>query len=135
MKLTPIAGAAIDAAWPQVGRWFEDIAEASVGLWTADALRERVRDGRMQLWVPFGGDGPRGVVLTYVEDDAFGTVTVMACSGEGTPDWGGPNVHVIEEWARRRGSKRMVLYARRGWVRRMKEYGYQPTHTILERRL
>lgn len=135
MKLFPFAAAAVDAAWPQIGRWFEDIAEASDGLWTADELRRRVRNAKMQLWVPFDGTGPRGVVLSYVETDAFNTVVVMATSGEGTPKWGGPNVEVIEDWARSIGSSRVVLYARRGWVKPMREYGYRPTHTILERRI
>lgn len=116
--------------WQQVEPMFQSFADRSDGRHTVDYFKQAVLDRQMQCWGAWR-NVVKAVALTQVLDDDLGTVSVLAVAGQNAGEW----VFLaenIKQWARERGSKRVVAEARPGWERLAKDYGFKKTHVILE---
>jgi hypothetical protein len=78
----------------------------------------------------------RAVILTQIMLRHGGGTNcrVLACAGDGMAQW----VHLIgelEAWAREQGCKIMEPFARPGWAKMLRPYGYKLAHVVLEKDL
>jgi hypothetical protein len=119
----PLIDAALDYNGRNLPRRFE----------TTD-IRERVADGRFQLWLAVG-DGAEAVciteILNYPRCKVF---SVVILTGQYRGRW----LHHIEtmfSWAAAQGCTRAEAWARPGWARVLKGYGLRMTHALIEKGL
>ena len=86
--------------------------------WTIDEIRDRLMDGRMQLWT-YGEFEHQAILVTRMTDHCL----LLALSGYDMPRW----IHhlaLVEGFARQMGCTEMRIHGRRGWSRVLD--GYEP---------
>ena len=84
--------------------------------WSIDEIRDRLLDGRMQLW-SYGEFEHQAVLVTRMTDHCL----LLALSGYDMARW----IHhlsLVEGMARQVGCKEMRVHGRRGWSRVLKDY-------------
>lgn len=132
-NILPVPPHEIGPIWPHIGGHFESFADRSRGEWTVGELVKEVARGNRQLWVAIDEGKIVATALTQVIDSPMHTVEITHCAGENREDWFEVALERIEEWGRQRGSRRMRIICRPGWVRGLKPLGFKETHRVLER--
>jgi hypothetical protein len=84
--------------------------------YTADEIKTALIGGHMQLWA-YGEFEFDCVLVTKCEEDCL----LLVLSGTNMVQW----IHhlkLVEGWARRCGSTRMLVHGRKGWIRVLRGY-------------
>lgn len=117
-----------------VERWVVDAANGSRYFTVQDVSRE-IADGGAQLWIVWGADKPQAICVTQISTSSKGKYcSIWIMTGDGRESWQ-DLIGELEEWARHEGCKFMRNEARPGWTRIMKPFGYEHTHSIIEKDL
>ena len=73
-----------------------------------------------------------GVAITrYEQFDTMKMLAIVCTTSEGWFEHGPSILTDLEEFARHTDCKRMVVYGRKGWVRTLKQYGYEEPYVTL----
>lgn len=110
-------------------KWIEDALAYGDDNHSFDNIAGGVLSGRYRLWVR-----PNGCAVTEIITYPRKRVcNVFLAGGEmqTIKDLQAP----CEEYARANGCSSLVLTGRKGWVRALKDYGWNEVHTSLERKL
>lgn len=123
----------VNDALPLVVESLLAVAERSRGEFDAKVMIDRFQRGEWQLWVVWDGT-VRAVLGTelHLSDTGFKQCSVRFCTGAGVDAW----VHLVgemEQWAKREGCKRLNMWARKAWARKLPTY--KMTHVLLEKDL
>lgn len=135
VRLDPITPGRVAAVWPHIAAWVESVA-ARFPPWARLAdpkARCEARDA--QLWLIRDGGTIKGCVITQITVDNERVAEVPLVAGDDMASW----LHLLDDleaWARREGCVAMVSTAgREGWVRTLKNLGWQKVAVLMERRL
>lgn len=93
------------------------------------ALVER----NMQLWCGFDTDTEELVVVMVTEIIQHPKIKVchiVANGGSRLSEWE-PFMETIKAWALSLGCQRITAFARDGWIRRLKDYGYEKVSNVI----
>lgn len=128
--------------WPVVLPTLEGVCKRHPYYHSPESLYQSFVDGRSQLWVVVDDDKEeklRAVFATqiYRTDVDCQVCSIVLCAssnGSKSTEWV-DLISEVEEWGRSQGCERMRLEARRGWVKPLRERGYAPAHTIVEKEL
>lgn len=111
----------------------ESAAQHSGERYTADDIYYRAEDGLFQVWVIMEEEIPKALCVTEVTQYPLSKeLCIVIMTGEEMPMWVFM-IETLENFARDIGCKRIKGYARPGWERVIKQYGYEKTHVILEK--
>jgi hypothetical protein len=136
-SLVGIPPEAIDQVWPLIAARIEEACLTSRGKETAFDVRREVRYGERQIWVVWDGEGKdvlAVVVTQLINHPRKRTCRILICVGEERERWQ-HHISIIENWAKENGCRGMELFARPGWSRVLKHYGYDTTHHLVEKDL
>lgn len=136
MKLRKVATADV-VITDALERLIVDAAERSGGTMPASYIVEAVCSGQQHLWTATEGDQLQAMAVTMI--CRLGQMPGLCCvitaaAGFAVDEW----LHFIEgieQWARERGCVRMVIYGRRGWVRKLAPMNYSEASTVLVKTL
>jgi hypothetical protein len=106
------------------------------GEWTVDLILENVKTGDMQLWIGHEDDELYYVCITRIENypSGYKTCLVLALAGFNIDDWL-QNINELEKWCEHHGVEAIRLQGRKGWERKLKNYGFDHAYTVLERKV
>lgn len=135
VRLRPVPRKSIDYWWPHVSVWIAHAILAGGSTWTLDEVQTRLSGRTLQMWI-LEFDKPFGVILTEIYDTAKGKTCAMPIVGGTRLSLGLLcSLQMIEAWAREQGCMRLEGMGRPGWVRILKEHGWRPVATVIEKDL
>jgi hypothetical protein len=98
-----------------------------------------LKDAEMQLWVVFdeeNGKEIKAVVTTQLINYPQKRVCrIVTLGGEGMDEWVAQILEVLEEWSEEQGCDAMETVCRKGFVKKLKNFGYEQTYTIVGKEL
>lgn len=112
--------------------WIAGAVKRSNGRQSFLSVATELAEGRAQLWVCDGEDGPDGVLLTDLQRYPTGALWLNVRMGAGTMTAMRTAIEVLKEEARQRGCDGIEGVARVGWSRIGKTHGFKETHRFLE---
>tara|TARA_R100000664_G_scaffold27757_2_gene38667 strand:- start:5190 stop:5618 length:429 start_codon:yes stop_codon:yes gene_type:complete len=100
---------------------------------TIDDIYEKLLKSEMQLWLIFDEDSNIKSVLTteIVIYPRKKTCRIVTLGGKGLDDWCEQLLDVIEKWAIENDCVAMETACRKGFIKKIKKYGYDHAYTIL----
>ena len=123
------------AIWPHIEDQFVAVVKGTNGDVSFDVLFQKITHGELQLWAITNESRIYGFALTELMINPGGVkqMAVHACTGTERVVWQDVMVETLEKFARSEGCKRIVVWARKGWQRILKDYKF--THVKLEKEL
>jgi hypothetical protein len=133
-ELVYIPAHAFPSAWPAIEPLIPSIVERSAGRVSAMTLIRDVAEGRKHVWTVWDGNEVRALVGADVGFASTGLkiCTINFAAGRDSHEW----IHLlseIEDWAVLIGCKKMEMWARKGWARKLPTY--KMSHVLLEKDL
>jgi hypothetical protein len=125
----------IDQVWPQVWAVLARAFKYSDGEFSDDVVYNGVKARDMQVWLDVSEGKIIAAGVTQIAVWPEKKVCIMLGFSADSPELM-PEYHkVIETWALAHGIKTMILYGRRGWLKRAKDFGYNFMHTAMSKEL
>ena len=112
--------------------WVVGAVKRSNGRQTFVTVLRELVEGRAQLWVCDGEDGPRGVLMTDLQRYPTGALWLNVRMGAGTMEAMEAAISKLKDAAVERGCVGVEGIARVGWSRIGKKHGFRETHRFLE---
>jgi hypothetical protein len=132
---TGIPSKHIDTAWPEVHPLIQSALEYSRGELNLQDIYDRLKSTDMQLWVVFDGDH---VVAAMTTELVFyprkKICRIVTLGGWDFSQWGN-HIELVADWARSTGCDHIETFARRGFVKTAKQYGFEEQYTLLSKPL
>ena len=121
--------------WPVIQPLIIKACAGSNGRFMPSDMAKAIAEREIQLWAMRDGNDTQGITLTrLVKFPRLTACELIACVGENMSEWV-DNISVIEAWAKENGAKQSHAVARKGWARVLDKYGYEHTHSLLEKTL
>lgn len=103
----------------QVREWLEDALRDPAPLHALSDVVRAIEVNEAQLWV-----GERSCMVTQVDDYPNGERVLMVWLCAGDLDHVMEGRVQVEEWAKAAGCTQIIIEGRPGWVRALKEHGF-----------
>ena len=93
----------------------------------------------MQCWIMFGSDENEenkvfGIGITRISEmPNYNQLEIVICTGKRRDLWEDQFVDTITKFAKSNGCKRLCIWARPGWEKVSKKWGWQKKHVQLEK--
>jgi hypothetical protein len=128
----PIAIKDLEQVLPYALPWLERTLEYNCFGYTLGELVDLIRRGNFQLWATAGDDYSGFVVTELVGDPPI--LNLFIGAGYNLEKWLSDLVFV-ENWARERGCVEIKVWGRKGWERKLKDWGYRFEAQVLNKRI
>lgn len=134
VQLVPLPALVVPDWWPVIRDMVEDACKHSDGKYTVGDVLALILQKRMQLWVAMKENEACAIGISeLVAYPQMKLCRMLAATGEDMSLW----VKLIEEiegWAQAVGAEGMELVTRPGWQKIMKQYDYETTHIVMNKR-
>ena len=118
----------IDDVWPRIEKWVSDACEYTDVIDAQDVLNA-IRERRMQCFLA----DDKGVFVTEVQMYPRKKVLrVVSLGGSDLDSWLPDVTNLLDDWAREIGAK-VECTGRKGWVRKLAQYGWREASVTCER--
>ena len=125
----------IAAWWPKIKDFATDAMKTTWGKFDGEDIFSWACLGKVQFWVGIEKEDVKMFGITQINDFPSARICeVMCVTGSDKHTWE-DKMWYVEKWAEVNKCNVMELYARNGWSRVMKKYGYEATHTILNKKI
>jgi hypothetical protein len=98
-----------------------------------------LKEKEMQLWVIFDKDNGKEIkavittqILNYPQKKVCRIVTL---GGKELDTWVAETLEILEEWSQEQDCDAMETVCRKGFIKKLKDFGYEQTYTILGKEL
>jgi len=98
-----------------------------------------LKEQEMQLWVVYDEDNDKQIkavvttqIINYPQKKVCRIVTL---GGEGMDEWVSQVLEILEEWSIEQRCDSMETVCRKGFIKKLKGFGYEQTYTILGKEL
>jgi hypothetical protein len=122
----------ISKEWPEALPWIEAACDYNNNRYKAQDHLEQILKNNSQLWLVKDPHIIGVIITSLVPFPQKLCCTITICTGERGGEWI-RNVSFIESWAKAQGCQQMLLPARLGMSKILKDY--RKTHIILEKDL
>lgn len=133
MELVGVRSELVDTVWPRVEPLMDRACKRSHGVYEPSDIYEALMGRTMQLWTAW--DGKELVAAAVTEIRIYPRMKVLAMpllAGERLKDWL-EFQPTFEEYARAHGCSHLEGYARKGWLRVLKNW--TPQWTVIRKEL
>ena len=136
VDLVYVPSSKIRQIWPMVHKMVRNGVGRDNRRMNVPAIKEMAIDGHWHMWIVWNEERKivKAVFFTEIYEEISGLKmgTIRFFSGEDRSEWK-KLLSTLEEHMRNAGVQRMEIWARRGWLRELKEY--KLTHVLLEKDL
>lgn len=131
LKLTPIVSERLHEVWPQILPGLERVREHTDGYWLPEDVYHAIRAGSSTLHLGYIDDAYVGfLVLTLIQHFDGRVIHVWCAYSNGEcDDIVMRTLPELEAHARKENAKRLTMWSERRWDRKLKPFGFEPTHT------
>jgi type II secretory pathway component PulJ len=141
MELVRIPTQELDKVWSLIEKDIRKALLYSGQLTDSDFVLETAKQNKFQIWILWDKkrrkaiDKYFGVVVTEIMERKLGKVChIFIMTGRQRLKWQ-HLISDIEEFARKENCLNMELIARPGWKKVLNQFGYKPTHIVLEKEI
>lgn len=124
----------IDAVWPDMIKYLENINELSRGLLTPDTVLDAIRERDMQALVAVDEDGEIiGVAITEIMIALSGlrVLNIVALAGDRFDEWKDEGDRVLRLWARDADTPMIHMVGRKGWTKKLASLGWTESAVMM----
>lgn len=129
----------IDDVWEDCKQYVEmGINKAQEEMDTHD-IYFFLKEKEMQLWIVFDEENNKEIkavvttqIIRYPQKKVCRIVTL---GGEGMEEWVAEVLEILEEWSIEQECEAMETVCRKGFIKKLKSFGYEQTYTILGKEL
>lgn len=123
----------VERFWPP--KVLERAFARSGGIYTEEAVLERLRKGEWQLWMGFRGSVAEMALLTAVmeRDDGKRACHLMMAGGQNAAEWLEVAANALEKWMAGNGCVEVMCSGRLGWKRELARFGFKLAFVTLRR--
>jgi hypothetical protein len=123
----------IDEVWNDCSEFIKMGNRKSQNEMSLDDIYWFLKDSEMQLWIVFDEDRDIKAVITtqilnYPQKKVCRIVTL---GGSEMENWTADTLQILEEWASEKDCDSMETVCRKGFIKKLKEFGYEQTYVIL----
>lgn len=118
---------------PLVGHLILEALDTTLGEDSFNEVVEKLSTGNLQMWVIGDEDDLNilGVLLTRVQVcERTKLLNVYLCSGEAFDSWT-THLEMLEEWGREQGCEYITATGRKGWIKKLKPFGFVEKYVTL----
>lgn len=128
----PILPGYVSQEWPEAKPFIEKAVPYAHGEVTIAHLEEALMNGLTRL-ITIREDGVMiaAVILSIHHYPAKKVCQVSYAGGDGMDKWAKQGFPVVIEVARAAGAKSILVQGRRGWLRELKQYGFEEYSTLI----
>ena len=137
-KVVHIPKENINTVYPMVKEELEDILRKAENGYYAEDILKYLNENEMQLWVIWDNENQekKGFVITeIIERPRLKFCSVFIMTGTNRRRWQYEGMKNLIDFAKQNGCKKGISYARKGWTKIFKQYGFKDTHVALEIKL
>lgn len=133
--ITGVRAEHIPKLWAQVMPLIKRVTDRFDAGYDETLVYERLLSGDHQLWIIFDDD-LKGVFVTEVQIHPFFKIlSVPIVAGDEMDTWLDDLVSTTVEFGRHHDCKYIEGYGRKGWVRRLSDYGFKDYSVTVRREL
>lgn len=127
----------LHTCWDQIQPYMEGAAEYTRGRYTAENIRECIKDYDYQLWIAYEKEnneiGILGAVVTRIETYPNKRyVSMVFCGGIGLNIWKDAMIATLRRFAQDNHCDGIEATARPGWAKIFKNDGHKPLWATFE---
>ncbi len=130
MRLYGVMHHSINNIWQEVSPLLNQAIEYSDGKFSLSDVYHLLRERDMQLWVAYNNSGLKACCVTQIIPYPQKKVMFLVFSaGIDSENW----LHFTEtlnEFAKEQGCTSSEILGRRGWKKKMKQFGFEEIHTV-----
>tara|TARA_X000000368_G_scaffold349753_1_gene289944 strand:- start:6581 stop:7027 length:447 start_codon:yes stop_codon:yes gene_type:complete len=137
-KVVHIPKENINTVYPMVKDELEDILRKAENGYYAEDILKYLNENEMQLWIIWDNENQdkKGFVITeIIERPRLKFCSVFIMTGTNRRRWQYEVMKNLIDFAKQNGCKKGISYARKGWTKIFKQYGFKDTHVALEIKL
>lgn len=128
--LVGVPGSQLETVWAEALPMIQAACAYNKHRLAPEDYYDEIASGEKQLWYRAGC----GIVVTQIiEYPGRKCCSIDICTGDRAAEWWPETLTKLESWAKENGCSQMLLAARTGWARLLKDY--ERTHIILEKEL
>lgn len=122
--------------WPLVKQFIEKALTKGYGEYDCDDIHTLLEDGNAILILAVVGDNVlAGIVVTMIEKPAIRELVILTAGGTHLDYWLPEIMNTFDKLAEEQQADVISIHGRNGWVKKLKQYGYNPVHTTVIKRL
>lgn len=122
--------------WPLVRQFIEKALTKGYGEYDSDDIHTLLEDGKAGLILAVVGDNvAAGIVVTTIEKPALREMVILTAGGEHLDQWLPDIMGTFDVLAAEQQADVISIHGRSGWVKKLKQYGYEPIHTTVIKRI
>jgi len=131
----------IERFWPLAQFMVTEALKYSGNYANADHIYQYLKKDEMQCWIMFGSDESEenkvfGIGVTRISQmPNYPQLEIIICTGKRRDLWEDKFVDEITRFAKLNKCKRLNIWARPGWERVSKKWGWQKTHVLLQKEI
>ena len=127
----------IDDVWTECKKYIELGNNKSQEEMSVEDIYNNCKDKDMQLWIVFKDDMQIQAVLTtqVIDYPQKRVCRIVTLGGHSMDEWTDTVLSTLEEWAEAQACHAMETVCRKGFIKKLKSFGYEHTYTILGKEL
>lgn len=125
----------IDEVWKDAKPFVERAVEYADGMYTVEYVYQSIKKSQMQLWLIFKNEGLVCACVTQVFPyPSQKVLLILFAGGNGVDEWL-PLIKTILDWGKSLGCEISQIWGRKGWIKKLRSYGFEMTHVVLRAKL
>lgn len=126
----------IDQWWDKALPFVNKALEKGQGQYDAEDVRSMIEEGfGVMILAYIDGDIVAAMVSILDEFPLIRQMTILLMGGDNSDEWFDETMKAFAEIASEQQADVITVHGRRGWVRKLKQYGYEEIHTTVMKRL
>jgi hypothetical protein len=125
----------IEHYWPLVYPMLKQAVNYSDGRWTEADLKADLKSGRQQLWIGFKGKPVGAATTQLIGYPQRRTLFIQFLGGEDFSQWGHEGIAALEAYGRQYKCDAIECFGRKGFLKVLGDYGFEPTYNVFEKKL
>lgn len=137
IKITDVNTRDIGMVWGSVNVLLQHAVDKNQGEFNLDDIYVSLLQGHMRLWLAYKertGEVKSAAVCELRRFPLRNICYIILLAGDGFGEWSWA-INSIEEWALDNGADAIAAYARRGFLKPMKDYGYTEVYSVIQKEL
>lgn len=142
IKVTDVNTEDVDKLWPEVRGYLENALAFGAQEFSIGDVYLSIKDEMSRLWIAYDDVNKQllGSAVCIIQNFPQKRIcTIVLAGGEGHLFWD-KGIPEIEDWAKQHNADMVMIYGRRGFAKKLFNYGYREAYTVilkdlLERRL
>ena len=122
----------IEGLWPVIKPFIDRVLEYTFGEYIAEDVKDKAINGNVVFFiVQIDGEIKSVLSTELIETPYKKYLNIITTSGDDFNEWGEDTLNTLINVAKEQGAEDITIVGRKGWLRKMKQYGFKHKYTAL----